>query len=74
MLKAEYIYIYIYNINLHKHNPYLLEQHSDSFKMLSATITINTEGESLIMKSRPGLVTYTYNHTVTWFIYCIMQL
>jgi len=37
-------------MNLHKHQLYLLKQHSESFKMWSAIIRINTEGKSLIMK------------------------
>jgi len=37
-------------MNLHKHQLYLLEQHSESFKIWSAIIRINTEGKSLIMK------------------------
>ena len=41
-------------MNLHKHQLYLLEQHSESFKT-SAIIRINTEGKSLIMKLGPGL-------------------
>ena len=36
-------------MNLHKHQLYLLEQHSESFKIWSAIIRINTEGKSLIM-------------------------
>ena len=42
-------------MNLHKHQLYLLEQHSESFKIWSAIIRINTEGKSLIMKLGPGL-------------------
>ena len=41
-------------MNLHKHQLYLLEQQSESFKT-SAIIRINTEGKSLIMKLGPGL-------------------
>ena len=41
-------------MNLHKHQLYLLEQHSESFKIWSAIIRINTEGTSVIMKSGPG--------------------
>jgi len=41
-------------MNLHTHLFYLLEQHSKSFKMLSAFIRINNEGKSLIMKLGPG--------------------
>ena len=40
-------------MNLHKHQFYLLEQHSESFKIRSAIIRINTEGKSLIMKLGP---------------------
>jgi len=42
-------------LNLHKHQLYLLEQHSESFKTWSAIIRINTEGKSLIMKLGPGI-------------------
>ena len=42
-------------MNLHKHQLYLLEQHSESFKSWSAIIRINTEGKSLIMKFCPVL-------------------
>jgi len=41
-------------MNLHKHHLYLFEQHSESFKIWSAIIRINTEGKSLIMKLGPG--------------------
>jgi len=40
-------------MNLHKHQLYLLEQHSESFKSRSAIIRINTEGKSLIIKLGP---------------------
>jgi len=40
-------------MNLHKHQLYLFE-HSESFKIWSAIIRINTEGKSLIMKLGPG--------------------
>jgi len=43
---------------LHKHQSYLLEQHSESFKIWSAVIRINTEGKSLIMKLGPDLSVY----------------
>jgi len=33
-------------MNLHKHQLYLLEQHRESLKILSAIIRINTEGKS----------------------------
>ena len=42
-------------LNLHKHQLYLLEQHSESFNIWSATIRINAEGKSLIMKLGLGL-------------------
>jgi len=41
-------------MNLHKHQLYLLEQHSESFKIWSAIIRINTEGKSLVIKSSSG--------------------
>ena len=34
---------------------YLFEQHSESFKIWSAIIRINTESKSLIMKLGPGV-------------------
>ena len=37
-------------MNLHKHQVYVLDQHSESFKSWSAIIRINTECKSLIMK------------------------
>ena len=37
-------------MNLHKHQLYLCEQHSESFKIWSAIKRINTKGKSLIMK------------------------
>ena len=48
--------IYSLPMNLHTHQLYLLEQHSESFKIWLAIIRINTEGKSLIMKLGPGLV------------------
>jgi len=41
-------------MNLHKHQLYLLKQHSETFKIWSAIIRINTDGKSLIMKLGPG--------------------
>ena len=37
-------------MNLDKHQLYLLEQHSESFKNWLAIIRINTEDKSMIMK------------------------
>jgi len=37
-------------MHVHKHQLYLLEQHSESFKIWPAIVRINTEGKSLIMK------------------------
>ena len=51
MFSSEYIvnmWIYI------KHQLYLLGQHSESFKIWSAIIRINTDGKSSIMKLGPG--------------------
>ena len=50
-------------MNLHKHHLYLFEQNSESFKIWSAIIRINTEGKSLIMKLGPGclLMPTVYN-------------
>jgi len=45
--------MYSLPMNLHKHQLYLYEQHSESFKSWSAIIRINTEGKSLIMKLGP---------------------
>jgi len=45
-------------MNLHKYQLYLLEQHSESFKIWSAIIRINTEGKSLIMNLGPGYVDF----------------
>ena len=42
-------------MNLHEHQLYLLEQHSESFKIWLAIIRINIEGRSLIMKLGPGV-------------------
>jgi len=42
-------------MNLQKHQLYLLEQHSESFKSWSAIIRINTERKSLIVKLRPRI-------------------
>jgi len=46
-------------MNLYKHQLYLLEQHSESFKSRSAIIRINTERKSLIMKLGPGQTIYS---------------
>jgi len=45
-------------MNLHKLQLYLIEQHSESFKVWSAIIRINTEGKSLNMKLGPGCLNY----------------
>ena len=45
--------IYSLSMNLHKYQLYLLEQHSESFKIWSAIIRIDTECKSLIMKLGP---------------------
>ena len=42
-------------MNLHKHQSCVLKQHSESFKIWSAIIRINTEGKSLILKLGPIL-------------------
>ena len=41
-------------MHVHKHQSYLL-QHSESFEIWSAIISINTKGKSLIMKLGPEL-------------------
>ena len=43
-------------MNLHTYQLYLLEQHSESFKIWSAIIRTNTEGKSLIMKLDPVIL------------------
>jgi len=48
-------------MNLHKHQLYLLKQHSESFKMCSASIRINTESKSLIMNLGPDITILRYN-------------
>jgi len=45
-------------MNLHTNQLYLLEQHSESFKIWSAIIRINTDGKCLIMELGPGHVNY----------------
>jgi len=53
-------------MNLHKHQLYLLEQHSESFKIWSGTDRINTEGNSLNMTLGPELVNKTFlQRTIT---------
>ena len=47
--------IYSLPMNLHKHQLYLLEEHSESFKIWSAVIRINTEGKSSILKLGLGV-------------------
>jgi len=47
-------------VNLLKHQLYFLEQQSESFKIWSAIIRINTEGNSLIMKLDPVRCTELY--------------
>ena len=46
-------------LNVNKQKLYLLEQHSESFEIWLASISINTEGKSLIMKLGPVLVVMT---------------
>ena len=48
-------------MNLHTHQLYLFKQHSESFKMCSASIRINTESKSLIMKLGPDITILRYN-------------
>jgi len=43
------------HVHKHKHQLYLLEQHSKTFTIWSAIISINTEGNSLIMKLGPDI-------------------
>ena len=46
---------------MHKHQLYLLEQRSESFKIWSAIIRINTEGKSMIMKLGPVIDDTVYD-------------
>ena len=65
-------------MNLHKHQLYLFEQHSESFKSWSAIIRINTEGKSLIMKLGRVIVivefwsflTKTQTCSILWIYQC----
>ena len=68
-------------MNLHKHQLYLLEQHSESFKIWSAIIRINTESKSSIMKlAQVLLATWVVNiliiiHLISpkrWSLTCIV--
>ena len=45
--------MYSLPMNMNTHQLYLLEQHSESFKLWSAIIRIHIEGKSLIMKLGP---------------------
>jgi len=57
--------IYSLPMNLDKHQLYLLEQHSESFKIWSGIIRINTEGKSSIMKLGPGsILLAAQNHSL----------
>ena len=47
-------------MNLHKHRLYLLEQHSESFKIWSAINRTNIESKSLIMKLGPNVSSLCY--------------
>ena len=55
-------------MNLHKHQLYLLEQHSESFKSWSAIIRINTEGKSLIIKLSPGHKHFKVHFFLSFFL------
>jgi len=54
-------------MNLHKHQLYLFEQHSESFKIWSAIIRINTEGKSLIIKLGPDTLTGAV-YDIVWIL------
>ena len=61
-------------MHIHKHQLYLLEQHSESFKIWSAIIRINTEGTSLIMKLGPDCFTllvlvYMFMTQWQWYLW-----
>jgi len=60
-------------MNLHKLQLYLIEQHSESFKVWSAIIRINTEGKSLSMKLGPGCLNYLVHEKklIYWIYTCI---
>jgi len=61
-------------MNLHKHQLYLLEPDSESFKIWSAIIRINTEGKSLIMKLGPGLLPLAFEWDWTFVIPLIYSI
>ena len=50
--------IYSSPMRVLNHQLYLLEQHSDSYKNMSAIIRINTQGKSLIMKLGPEYINW----------------
>ena len=50
------------NTDMIKHQLYLFEQHSESFKIWSTNIRINTEGKSLIMKLYPAVSPLVCTH------------
>ena len=61
-------------MNLHKHQLYLLEQHSESFKIWSAIIRINTEGKSLIMKLGPDSLIIIPPHLLAALVAIVLPL
>ena len=61
-------------MNLHKHQLYLLEQHSESFKIWSAIIRINTEGKSLIMQLGPDSLIITPPHLLAALVAIVLPL
>ena len=57
-----------------KHQLYLLEQQSEPFKIWSALIRINTEGNSLITKLAPGVFTNVgHARELHLHLYCTVQ-
>ena len=61
-------------MSVHKHQLYLLEQHSESFKIWSAIIRINTEGKSLIMQLGPDSLIITPPHLLAALVAIVLPL
>ena len=55
-------------MHVHKHQLYLLEQHSESFKVCLAVIRINTEGLSVSgTMSMTGNIQSSHIEVIKWF-------
>ena len=61
-------------MNLQKHQLYLFEQHSESFKVWWAIIRINTEGKSLIMQLGPDSLIITPPHLLAALVAIVLPL